>query len=163
MSENNKRRKYDIEDVNELLQRNIEASSQIHVEPDRCINSTVLQWLRNNDECTSGQPLSLYYSLMTTIAHLSMESTVMQWNRIARHLNLYSIILGYSGEKFIKIIDNILTLFLIGSTKSGSVRECREAIEELYEFLLAQNIGSPKSINSILDTFTEAGFLDQVI
>ena len=60
-------------------------------------------------------------------------------------------------------VDLILSLLSIGSTKSGSVRECREAIEELYEFLLAQNIGNPKSINSILDTFTEAGFLDQVI
>jgi hypothetical protein len=50
----------------------------------------------------------------------------------------------------------------LGSTKSGSVRECREAIEELYEFLHTQNIGDPRAINSILDTFTEAGFLDQV-
>ena len=98
MSEKNKRRKYDIEDVNELLQRNIETASQIHAESDRCENPTVLLWLRNHDESTSRQPLSLYYALMTSIAHLSMESTVMQWNRIARHLNLYSIILGYSGE-----------------------------------------------------------------
>ena len=50
----------------------------------------------------------------------------------------------------------------LGSTKSGSVRECREAIEELYEFLLTHNIGDPRAMNSILDTFTEAGFLDQV-
>ncbi len=47
-------------------------------------------------------------------------------------------------------------------TKSGSVRECREALEELYEFLLANNIGKPTAIHSILDKFTEAGFMDQV-
>ncbi|CAF2680533.1 unnamed protein product [Rotaria sp. Silwood2] len=136
-----KRRKYDIEDVNELLEKNIELASHIHVEVDKCIHPIVLQWLHNYDHLTSGQPLSLYYALMVTIAHLSMESTVMQWNRIARFLNLYSIILGYSG--------------------SGSVRECREALEELYEFLLINNIGNPNAIHSILDKFTEAGFIDQ--
>ena len=60
-------------------------------------------------------------------------------------------------------VDVILSLVSIGSTKIGSVGECREAIEELKEFSLAQNIGNPKAINSILDTFIEAGFLDQVI
>ena len=50
----------------------------------------------------------------------------------------------------------------LGSKKSVSVRECREAIEELYGFLHTQNIGDTRAINSILDTFTEAGFLDQV-
>ncbi|CAF1008768.1 unnamed protein product [Rotaria sordida] len=69
----------------------------------------------------------------------------MQWNRIPRFLNLYAIILGYSGV-----------------TKSGSVRECREALEELYEFLIAHNIGNPSAIHSILDKFTEAGFMDQL-
>ena len=92
-----KRRKYDIEDVNELLEKNIELASHIHVEADKCVHPVVLKWLQNYDHMTSGQPLSLYYALMTTIAHLSMESTVMQWNTIARFLNLYSIILGYSG------------------------------------------------------------------
>ena len=52
--------------------------------------------------------------------------------------------------------------YLIGVTKSGSVQECREALEELYEFLIAYNIGDPNAINSILDKFTEAGFMDQV-
>ena len=42
------------------------------------------------------------------------------------------------------------------------MRECREALEELYEFLIAHNIGDPNAINSILDKFTEAGFMDQV-
>jgi hypothetical protein len=96
-SSKNKRRKYDIEDINELLEKNIELASHIHVDIENCVHPIVLQWLRNYDDLTSGQPLSLYYSLMSTIAHLSMESTVMQWNRIPRFLNLYSIILGYSG------------------------------------------------------------------
>ena len=80
MTEKIKRRKYDIEDVNELLQRNIEAASQIHVEPEACVHPR--KWLRGYDQ--------------VTMAHLSMTSTAMQWNQIARHLNLYSIILGIS-------------------------------------------------------------------
>ena len=99
MTEKIKRRKYDIEDVNELLQRNIEAASQIHVEPEACVHPRILEWLRGYDQATSAQPLSLYYAMMTTIAHLSMTSTAMQWNQIARHLNLYSIILGISGNE----------------------------------------------------------------
>jgi hypothetical protein len=93
----NKRRKYDIEEINELLEKNIDLASHIHFDIDKCIHPIVLQWLRKYDDITSGQTLSLYYTLMSTIAHLSMESTVMQWNRIPRFLNLYSIILGYSG------------------------------------------------------------------
>ena len=99
-SDKTKRRKHDIEDVNELLEANIETASHIHVDAECCVNPTVLEWLHNYDHVTSGQPLSLYYSLMTTIAHLSMDSTVMQWNRIARFLNLYSIIIGFSGIEF---------------------------------------------------------------
>ena len=161
-SSKNKRRKYDIEEVNELLEKNIELASHIHLDIEKCVHPVVLEWLRNYDDLTSGQPLSLYYSLMSTIAHLSMESTVMQWNRIPRYLNLYAIILGYSGLQ-LSVIDNyILHLSSIGVTKSGSVRECREGLEELYEFLLAHNIGNPLAIHSILDKFTEAGFMDQV-
>jgi hypothetical protein len=52
--------------------------------------------------------------------------------------------------------------FFIGVTKSGAVKECREALEELYEFLLAHNIGDPNAIHSIVDKFTEAGLMDQV-
>jgi len=51
---------------------------------------------------------------------------------------------------------------LTGVTKSGSVRECREALEELYEFLLAHKIGNPNSIHSVVDKFTEADLMDQV-
>ncbi|CAF2752802.1 unnamed protein product [Rotaria sp. Silwood2] len=69
----------------------------------------------------------------------------MQWNRIPRFLIFYSIILGYSGI-----------------TKSGSVREYREALEELHEFLVANNIGNPNANNSILNKFTKAAFMDQV-
>ena len=50
----------------------------------------------------------------------------------------------------------------VGVAKSGCVRECREAIEELYDFLHANNIGDQSSIDSIIDKFTEAGFIDQV-
>jgi hypothetical protein len=95
--QSNKRRKYNIEDINALLEKNIESASHIHVDIDKCVHPVVLKWLKTYDDLTSGQPLSLYYSLMSTVAHLSMESTVMQWNRIPRFLNLYSIILGYSG------------------------------------------------------------------
>jgi hypothetical protein len=42
-------------------------------------------------------------------------------------------------------------------TKSGSVRE---ALKELYEFLLAHNIGSANTMHSIVDKFTEAGLMD---
>jgi hypothetical protein len=93
----NKRRKYDIEDINQLLEQNIELASNIHIDIDKCIHPTILQWLKNYDDITNGQTLSLYYAFMSTVAHLCMESTVMQWNRIPRYLNLYSIILGYSG------------------------------------------------------------------
>ena len=99
MSEKIKRRRHDIEDVNQLLQQNIQLASEIHVEVDRCIDPTILRWLVNYDHLTSAQPLSLYFVLITTMAHLSMETTVMQWNRIPRYLNLYSIILGFSGNK----------------------------------------------------------------
>ena len=74
----NKRRKYDIEDVNELLEKNIELASRIHVDIEKCVHPTVLEWLRNDDDLTSGQPLSLYFSIMSTIAHLSIESNVLQ-------------------------------------------------------------------------------------
>ena len=93
----NKRLKYDIEEVNELLKKNIELASHIHVYIEKCIHPIISQWLHNYDGLTSGQPISLYYSLMSTVAHLSIECTVMQWNRIPRFLNLYTIILGYSG------------------------------------------------------------------
>lgn len=156
-----KRRRYDIEDVNELLERNIELASHIHVEPDKCVHPDVLKWLRNYDHLTNGQPLSLYYALMTTSAHLSIESVVLQWNRIARYCNLYSIILGYSGMTA-HLHRSILTEIRLGVTKSGSVRECRDALEELYEFLSMNQIGTSNAINSILDKFTEAGFIDQV-
>ena len=99
MSEKFKRKRHDIEDVNELLQQNIQFASEIGVEVNRCVHPRVLEWLVNYDHLTSGQPLSLYFALMTTMAHLSMESTVMQWNRISKHLNLYSILLGYSGNR----------------------------------------------------------------
>ncbi|CAF1540692.1 unnamed protein product [Adineta ricciae] len=74
-----------------------------------------------------------------------MESTILQWNQIPRYFNLYSIILGYSGV-----------------TKSGCIREFREALEELYDFLSNNNIGSLTTAHSMLDKFTEAGFLDQL-
>ena len=107
----NKRRKYDIEDINELLENNIELASHIHVEVDKCIHPMVLKWLQNYNHLTSGQTLSLYYTLMNTVAHLSMQSTVMQWNQIARYLNLYSIILGFSGMVIICLSLNLLYSF----------------------------------------------------
>jgi hypothetical protein len=53
-------------------------------------------------------------------------------------------------------------VYLTGVTKSGAIKECREALEELYECLLAHNIGNPNAIHSIVDKFTEAGLMDQV-
>lgn len=47
--------------------------------------------------------------------------------------------------------------------KSGCITECREAIEELYNFLYVNNIGNPDAMNAIIDEFTEAGFIDQVL
>ncbi|CAF5123346.1 unnamed protein product, partial [Rotaria sp. Silwood1] len=94
----------------------------IHVDIEKCMHPCILQWLCNYNDMTSGQPLSLYYALMATIAHLSIESV----------------------------------------SKSGSIRECREALEELYEFLITHGIGNPNAIHSILDQFTDAGFTDQV-
>ncbi|CAF1066449.1 unnamed protein product [Adineta ricciae] len=140
-----RRRKYDIEEINELFEKNIELASHIDFDIDKCIHPTIKPWLQNYDHATSAHPLSLYYALMTAIAHLSIESVVLQWNRIPRHLNLYSIIVGCSG-----------------ATKSGCIRECREALEELYDFLHINNIANPNLANSIIDKFTEAGFLDQL-
>lgn len=93
----NKRKKFDMEDINLLLEHNILMASNIDIELEHCMDPTVLSWLRNYDGSTCEQPLSLYYCLMTCIGHLSIQSTVLQWNSIPRHLNLYSIILGYSG------------------------------------------------------------------
>ena len=92
-----KKKKYDIEDINLLLEQNIESAANIDVDVNECANPIVLSWLKNYDDSTCGQPLSLYFCLMSCIAHLSIESIVLQWNDIPRHLNLYSIILGYSG------------------------------------------------------------------
>lgn len=93
----NKRRKYEIEEINQLLENNIELAADIHLDIDQCINPNVLQWLNNYNDITSGQTISLYFALMTTIAHISIESNVISLNHIPRHLNLYSIIIGYSG------------------------------------------------------------------
>ncbi|CAF5154318.1 unnamed protein product, partial [Rotaria sp. Silwood1] len=79
----------------------------------------ILQWLCNYNDMTSGLPLSLYYALMATIPHLSIESSVLQWKHVSRYFNLYAIIIG-----------------IFGVSKSGSIRECRGALEELYEFLV---------------------------
>ncbi|CAF3805529.1 unnamed protein product [Rotaria sp. Silwood1] len=140
-----KRRKYDVEEVNELLENNIELAADIHVDIEKCMHPCILQWLCNYNDMTSGQPLSLYYALMATIAHLSIESTVLQWKHVSRYFNLYAIIIGISGV-----------------SKSGSIRECREALEELYEFFITHGIGNPNAVHSILDQFTDAGFIDQV-
>lgn len=89
----NKRRRYEIEDVNELLERNIELASHIHVDPEKCVEPVILGWLRNYDHCTSGQPLSLYYALMTTIAHVRWK--VLSCSGIRWHDMLMST-LSYS-------------------------------------------------------------------
>lgn len=99
-SQKSRKRKYDIEDINELFEKNIQVASHIDFDIDKCVHPTVKQWLQNYDHATSAQPLSLYYALMSTIAHLSIESVVLQWNRIPRHCNLYSIILGCSGIEY---------------------------------------------------------------
>ena len=76
-------------------------------------------------------------------------------------MNLYAIIIGYSG------INNyfVLVIFQVtvsGVSKSGSVRECREVLKELYEVLSINSIDNPAVTHSILDKFTEAGFIDQI-
>jgi hypothetical protein len=160
MSDKSKRRRYDIEDGNELFGANVDAAAQIDVDVDRCLHPMISKWLRNYDHVTSSQPLSLYYALLTTIAHLTMESVVMQWNNFPRFMNLYSIILGFSGS-FVDVLSLSVSI-RTGSTKSGSIKECRDSLEDLYDFLAANNIGDPNMTNAILDTFTDAGFIDQV-
>lgn len=97
MNDEIKRRKICIEDVNLLLERNIERASCIQIDINECIHPTVLTWLRNYEHITSGQTLSLYYCLMSCISHLTMESYLIQNNYLLRHMNLYSIVLGFSG------------------------------------------------------------------
>ncbi|CAF0900645.1 unnamed protein product, partial [Didymodactylos carnosus] len=46
-------------------------------------------------------------------------------------------------------------------TKSGSVQECREGLEELYEFVGTYSADITNAINSIIDKFTEASLMDQ--
>ena len=41
------RRKYNIKDMNELLEKNIKLASHIHVEVVKCIHPMVLIWLPN--------------------------------------------------------------------------------------------------------------------
>ena len=161
-SSTHKRRKVDIEDVNRLLENNIELAADIHLETDKCIHPTVLQWLKNYNDITCGHPITLYFALMATIAHITIPSTVLQWNSIPRYLNLYAIIIGFSGMSY-HLCVIICAIIVIGISKSGSVRECREALEELYEFLARNTIDNPGVIYSILDKFTEAGFIDQII
>lgn len=92
-----RKKKFDIEQVNELVEHNIEAAADIDVDETKCMNEIVLKWMKNYDSFTSGQPLTLYYALMSTLAHICIQSEVLQWNTIARHLNLYAIIIGSSG------------------------------------------------------------------
>ena len=91
-----KRRKFDIVEINELLENNIEAAADIYFDIHECINEKTLKWLENYNNVTSGQPLPLYYTLMATIGHVSMESTIIQLDHV-HHLNLYAIIIGNSG------------------------------------------------------------------
>ena len=68
-SSKHKRRKYDIEEVNELLENNIELASDIYIDIEKYVHPIVLKWLQNYDDMTSGQAVSLYYALIATIAH----------------------------------------------------------------------------------------------
>ncbi|CAF3284785.1 unnamed protein product [Rotaria sp. Silwood2] len=92
-----KRRKYYTEEINELVENNIQAAADVNVDFNKCMDATILQWMKNYDEITSGQPLTLYYALMSTVAHISIQSNVLQWNDIPRHLNIYGLIVGNSG------------------------------------------------------------------
>ena len=85
-----------------MLENNIEIAADIHIDIEiykLCMHSVVLEWLQNYDDMTSGQVVRLYYALITTTAHIAIESKVRKWNHISRHFNLYAITIGHSGVR----------------------------------------------------------------
>jgi hypothetical protein len=90
-------RKYDDRTLSELLRKSLIEAADVEIDLEKCIDPLLLEWLVNYDYDTSAQPIGIFFTLMTVIAHVTHNINILQWNKIKKKLNLYSFILGISG------------------------------------------------------------------
>ncbi|CAF4403940.1 unnamed protein product [Rotaria sp. Silwood2] len=143
---NRNARKYDDRTLSDLLRTGLLDAADVEIDIEKCIEPLLSEWLTNYDYDTSAQPIGIFFTLLTVLAHVTHNVTILQWNKIRKHLNLYSFILGISG-----------------ACKSGFIRPVRAAYTALIDFLRQYHLGDPDSYNSLVDTFTTAGLYDQLV
>ncbi|CAM4842150.1 unnamed protein product, partial [Rotaria magnacalcarata] len=139
-------RKYDDRTLSDLLRTGLLDAADVEIDIEKCIEPELIQWLMNYDYDTSAQPIGIFFTLLTVLAHVVHNITILQWNKIRKNLNIYSFILGISG-----------------ACKSGFIRPVRVAYTATMDFLHKYNLGDQDTYTSLVDTFTIAGLYDQLI
>ncbi|CAF4515510.1 unnamed protein product [Rotaria sp. Silwood2] len=142
---NRNARKYDDRTLSDLLRAGLLDAADVEIDIEKCIEPLLNEWLMNYDYDTLAQPIGIFFTLLTVLGHVAHNVTILQWNKIRKHLNLYSFILG------------------ISACKSGFIRPVRCAYSALIDFLRQYNLGDPDSYSSLVDTFTTAGLYDQLV
>jgi len=93
-------RKYDDRTLSDLLRTGLLDAADVEIDIEKCIEPLLIKWLLNYDYDTSAQPIGIFFTLLTVIAHVAHNVTILQWNKIKKNLNIYSFILGISGKFF---------------------------------------------------------------
>jgi len=97
---NKNSRKNDDRTLSDLLRTGLLDAADVEIDIEKCIEPLLVDWLINYDYDTSAQPIGIFFILLTVIAHISHNITILQWNKIPKNLNIYSFILGISGNFF---------------------------------------------------------------
>ena len=98
---NRNARKYDDRALSDLLRTGLLDAADVEIDIEKCIESLLTEWLINYDYDISAQPIGILFTLLTVLRHVAHNATILQWNKIRKHLNLYSFILGISGISFL--------------------------------------------------------------
>ncbi|CAF4128017.1 unnamed protein product, partial [Rotaria sp. Silwood1] len=93
-------RKYDDRTLSGLLRTGLLDAADVEIDIEKCIEPEIIEWLINYDCDTSAQPIGIFFTLLTVLAHVAHNITILQWNKIRKNLNIYSFILGISGRSF---------------------------------------------------------------
>ncbi|CAF1598152.1 unnamed protein product, partial [Rotaria magnacalcarata] len=84
-------RKYDDRTLSDLLRTGLLDAADVEIDIEKCIEPELIQWLMNYDYDTSAQPIGIFFTLLTVLAHVVHNITILQWNKIRKNLNIYSL------------------------------------------------------------------------
>ncbi|CAF2139242.1 unnamed protein product [Rotaria magnacalcarata] len=84
-------RKYDDRTLSDLLRTGLLDAADVEIDIEKCIEPELIQWLMNYDYDTSAQPIGIFFTLLTVLAHAVHNITILQWNKIRKNLNIYSL------------------------------------------------------------------------